>query len=439
MLSSPCALFLVFPAYPFFATIGLIYAAWAVLVERKNLRVPKINLYLPLAIFLTWGFISLIYAPDPMFGMRNILSVLMKPLVTIIIIACATTRAKVEQAIELISKFGTFFSFQAILLILAILIVHLKPIAHISHGADASITQDYNLDFFGPLGFSMVANQIGNIYLPRGQSMFTEPGHMANFMELSIFATLARSAMIDEPYKRANLYFLIAQFVALLFTFSTAGYIALAVGLVVYSFVRTKGSVGHLLLTYIKIGIPIVVALLVVSLAFPTIWDSVVNAIWVSKITSHGIAWQSSSELRERDIQTGIALFCAHPLFGIGWNQLRVVTNWGANNALVTTAAELGIVGLVSYAYFLAAVVSTCAKNIKLLRYADNADTTLAAAAAGAFAAVFTHALFVDSEYLFFFWIAIALNYVCHNLLAQPRRDQTISPLRTISTAISQK
>jgi O-antigen ligase len=208
------------------------------------------------------------------------------------------------------------------------------------------------------------------------------------------------------------------QIGALLLTFSTAGWAAAILGGGSCVFFR-HGRLSPVIrrsLKFILIGaFLIVLALLVI----PHITHSVYSLVWLEKFET---PWGGASfPTRLEAYRTAWELFRDKPLFGWGTNQLRIVGT-GANNALLTVAAELGIFGLLIYLSMLGAIAKTLFSNVRLARSIDShALTSMTAYIAGGIVALVAHSMLVDTNWNFFYWIGLALLYVNRRLLIRTK------------------
>ena len=427
LFGQPNAFFVYFPPYPVVASLLLLLFFSFVVYAKVRVRpitVPRSSLIWPALIFFVYSVISLSYAPDPAFGARILFSALFKYLLFLAILCVCTEEQSIRKLLTVIVVLGGVFSLQGLVYVVAFIFFNLPPGDYVGavqgYGSGG---HDFGLNSLGILGFAKATNQIGGLRLPRCQSMFLEPSSLAEFLELSIFATLAWSALIDAERKKWVPWLLAVQFGALIFSFSSAGWLAIAVGMALYIGLRVFSRPGVIsrrrltnIITVTGVLLGVIVLLLV---SFPSISSDVYKAVYTAKFVDDATSQTSSSD-RVFKASDSIRLISQRPIFGWGTNQSVVVSAQGAavGNAFLTTLTELGGVGLLIYLAMLGAIFSTAFYNMRRA-YQSASDTMIAftAALAGCVAASFIHSMLVDNEFVFSYWISLALIYVNRVLL----------------------
>jgi hypothetical protein len=427
LFGQPNALFVYFPAYPAVLTAAIFFLFGVIAYDKaktKRLSLPSANLTTPTLLFFAYSLFSLTYAPDPFYGARILLSSIFKFFLFFAILAAITREEDFKKILLVVSVLGGLFSLQGLLYVIGFVFFNLQPGEYITSVAGYG-TRNYNpgINSLGLLGFAKATNQIGSFRLPRCQSMFLEPGFFATFLELSIFATLAWAALTGDTGKKLVRWLLILQFGALLFTFASAGWFAIGSGLLVYIVLRLFVRPGVLsrsrVTVLLRTTAAIVGGTILLGLCFPSLALGFYNAIYVTKFVSDTTDVTSASD-RLGKATDSIALFSQRPIFGWGSNQLPIISAEGASvgNAFLTVSTELGLVGLAIYSVMLCAIFWTLIQNIILAYRLQNAAYNgLTAALAGCVIASFIHSMFVDTEWLFSYWIALAFLYLNKRLL----------------------
>ncbi len=427
IFGQPNALFVYFSAYPAVVTV-LILLLCGVAAYRRivagGLLLPRTNLTVPTLVFFAYSLLSLIYAPDPFYGARILLSVIFKFLLFFAILAVVTHEDNLKKILWVVSVFGGFFALQGLLYVVGFVFLNLQPGDFISsvpgygaHGYNPGINS------LGILGFAKVTNQIGSIRLPRCQAMFLEPGFFASFLELSIFATLGCLASAGHSTRRLGQWLLGLQLGALLFTFSSAGWFAIGIGLIVYGLLRLFARPGALsrsrVIVLLRSAGAALAAIILLGFTFPATAVGLYNTVYLAKFASDTTELTSASD-RLAKATDSIALFSQRPIFGWGSNQLPIISANGASvgNVFLTVATELGVAGLILYAVMLCAILWVLIDNIRLTYQPQNrAYIGLTAALTGGLIASFIHTMFVDTEWQFTYWISISFVYLNRKLL----------------------
>lgn len=432
LFGQPNALFVYLPAYPLLVT-ALILTLLAALfysklkygkLETKHFSLPRANLIVPTLLFFVYSLFSLAYAPDAFYGARILFSAFFKFFLFFALVAVVNRKEIFSRILFVISLLGGIFALQGLIYVVGFVFFNLQPGDFIS-SASGYGAYGYNpaINSLGILGFAKTTNQIGSFRLPRCQAMFLEPGFFATFLELSIFTTLGWAALTGRRAQRPARWLLGLQFGALLFTFSSAGWLAIGAGLLVYTGIRLFSRFGVLrrsrIALLLKGGAAVFGAAIVLGLCFPSLAVNLYNSVYVAKFASDTTE-QTSAGDRAAKAADSIALFAQKPIFGWGSNQTPIVSAGGnsVGNAFLTVSTELGAVGLVIYTAMVGAIFWTLIGIVSSsYRLQNTAYQGLTAALAGGFAASFIHTLFVDTEWQFSYWIGIALIYSGRTLL----------------------
>jgi len=423
----PNGLFLYIAAYP--NIILGVLACLTVLVGVNKIignrwSIPKIDLFIPIILFFGLSIVSLMYAIDVFFGMRVLISMAFKVIFCIILIETCWSFNDLRRLLRCIAFIGGTFAIQSLMLVIAIALFHIQPMG--TFGTESvfdAVNYDYNLLSYGLLGTVRTMVDFGGILVPRGQAMFIEPGWFATFLELTIFASLGYRVLQPKGKRGFATALIGLQMLALLFTFSSAGWLVVTLGWgcvwIVIERLRILRAIGHVL-RLVLFGVALLILALLIK---PSLLAAVYNEVWVQKFS---VPWgASSSEIRVQAFQIAVDLFLQRPFFGWGISQMRIITNGiGSNNSFATVAMELGSVGLLLYSLIILAIVRTMVKTVRLAwKSAVPQATGLAGAMVGGMLATLVHSFFVDSNWLFPYWIMVSLLYITVRLLVQAQVD----------------
>jgi len=452
IFGQPNALFVDFPPYSILAFVILLLFFGAVFYSKLRSRpvtLPMTNLVLPTTLFFLYSLVSLFYAPDPSYGARILFSSLFKFLLfAAVIAACAEEDLKLTLSgiLSIVVVMGGLFSVQGLLYVIGFLVFHLPPGDYVGliPGYGGPNGYDPGLDSLGVLGFAKATNEIGGLRIPRCQAMFLEPSSMAEFFELSLFATLGWLALSGYVHKKRAYWLVGLQLGALLFSFSTAGWFAIAAGMLVYGVVRLverRGVISRRKLTRLVRPFAIALAaLLLFCIGFPALALDVYKAVFTTKLAVDATDVSSASD-RLSKASDSLSLVLQRPLFGWGSNQVPIVAanHQSVGNALLTVATELGGIGLVIYLFMLGAISWTIADSIRRA-YRTGSETMigLTAALTGSIAASFIHSMFVDNEWVFSYWISLTLLYLNRRLLLRMSSGGAPNPSALLSSAEQQ-
>ena len=143
-------------------------------------------------------------------------------------------------------------------------------------------------------------NNLGTTLI-RTSGIFWEPGAFAIYLVLAIFVQLF---ILDSPRIKTIILYLIA----LLFTFSTTGYISASALLLTYIFSERSSGVSKRLK---RLFIAIIVVVLIISIGAE-------NSELYSKVFGKLTSGTSSATTRYSSIFNGIKVVLDHPIFGVG-------------------------------------------------------------------------------------------------------------------------
>ncbi|BAY33762.1 hypothetical protein NIES2107_56640 [Nostoc carneum NIES-2107] len=428
VFGQPNGLFLILPEYPLVALVSIWIMVIFIIARKiiaRQLNFISLNIYVPLCIFFVYSALSLGYAPDPGFGARLLISMFFKVIVFLIIIYLCNDKNYLKQLLQVIAFMGVLFSAQSLLLVLGVAIFDIQPISEFNETAiEGLVDYDYKLVYYGALGFAKQYIGLLGLRIPRCQSMFIEPGWFANFLELSIFATLGYSTLVKTITIRRLKLMILIQGLALFFSFSTAAWFSVCIGYLIYVSLTNNSVTLNKKNKNLIIIILIIITLLSSILLFPEILAEVYKIVWLDKFDNEWGA--TSAGDRANAITLAQELFMEKPLLGWGINQMRIVADGiGANNAIMTIAVELGIIGITVYFTILLAIIKAAIVNCKTaLRSQLEPIITLTASSSACVASLITHSIFVDSNWSFYYWIGLAFLYANYLFLKAHKVSQ---------------
>lgn len=426
LFGQPHGLFLYFPPFPMLLLALLVVFAGILLIDKLRhhpFTLPRTNINRAVVLFFGLSLASLAYSPEPVLGARLLFSMLTKVILFFAIADLVSQPAELRALLKTLTWIGVAFATQALCLVVAVMFFHVQPAADFNRTASLGDSAlDFKVTSYGLLGLTKQTYSIGSALFPRCQAMFLEPGYFANFLELTLFATLGYIALSPrQPRWRTGLW-LGVQIVALLLSFSTAGFLSCGIGLLVYLVFKLRGNLKRLLQGLVVAGVALLVLSGILAMMFPETANQVYQVVLIAKFVSDD-STLTSAEDRSNQLSRGVQLFTERPLTGWGSGQTRVVTDgFIANNALVTAAAELGIVGLGIYLAILGGIALTMILDFRMARRVEfRAPMVLTGACAGAVTAMTVHTLFIETQWSFYYWIGIGLLYVNHRLLRRQR------------------
>jgi len=421
LFGQPNGLYLYFPMYQVSITIIILFFIFSIIVSkmvRGNLTIPNINLSLPLVLFLVFSCFSLIYAPNPAYGARILFSMFFKVLFFFGIVTVCNQVKDLRSLLGIITLLGVVFSIQGLLLVGGVSLFGLQASGRINEEVGFGlIDNNYALYNYGLLGFAKTYIFIGDITIPRCQSMFTEPGFFANFLELSIFSTLAWTHMQRTLHKGKCYAIVGIQLLALFFSLSTAGWFSVGTSFFVYALIIAREQLSKLFMYVFYIMFFVSLCFIILYFSFPSSLDKIYQVTWVEKFESQQRG-TTSAEQRVDSINNTLNLFAQKPLFGWGIAQMAVKIGTVTNNVLVQTAGELGIVGLIIYITMLATIFKTMLDSIFITHKRKHLSIALPSYwIICCVIAFLTHFMFLSTNWSFFYWIALAILYVNRRLL----------------------
>lgn len=416
----PNGLVLSIPQYPTLALVAvlglmLLIAARAIALPRWT--IPATNLTWPLLGFFALSSYSLSYAADASFGLRILVSMGFKVLVFVSIVEIVRSRQQLRRVLLTLALIGTLFALQSIALVVAVGLAGKLPSGEIFEANQGSLEYNYLMWSYGLLGYAKSFIRLGAFRIPRAQGMFIEPGWFASYLELTIFCTLAYSGLTPGRRTLARGMALV-QLLALALSFSTAGFIATAIGGLAMLVVRARGRIAMIALRLVGAALLVGLIIAIMAAVAPAYSGAIYKAAWGDRFRND---WNglTSAEQRVKSITTASELFWKKPWLGWGTNQARIVSQgFGINNAIFTVAAELGIVGLILYSSVLLAIMGTMWRSHRIARRQIDPVIPLATGALiGCVCALIAHSMFVDTNWSFFYWIGIGLLYANARLL----------------------
>lgn len=195
----------------------------------------------------------------------------------------------------------------------------------------------------------------------RTVSTFLDPNFAGAFFVLTLILSFAH---LGGVYNRHLEIFMILVYLALLTTFSRSSYLMFLISGVVLSFIG-KSKI---------LAIAIVVCFIFLLLGFQVYTQLITEPRHIDR--------EKSASLRLNTWQQGWQLFSSHPILGIGFNAYRyalkqynladeqfILSHGGSSNdsSLLFVAATTGVIGLISYLFFLFCLIFTNLNNRKYL------------------------------------------------------------------------
>jgi O-antigen ligase len=428
----PFGLALISPPSVYLAS-GLVFVFVILVVAEKALRtdwvIGRTNLFLPLALLTLLAGVSLSYAAHPVQGIRELLKMILAVGLFFSLVLVCSSRDHLRQLLRCIVWIGVALSLHGILVVLAVGLLALPAAGSIGVIDSDSMGFDFRIvtyDIVGLLGFASREEDfvtIGQYRFPRCASLFIEPGYFAGFLQLSLFATAAYAHLVGGSRHRLVSLGLLVQFAALVLSFSAGGWMAFLVGAVVTVIVRRRGGPAHGRSGRLRIAASLLVGA-VVGIGFlrPDLVMEIIRQAVVDKFFSD--EFLTSGAMRLISIQVGIESALLHPFLGVGVGQMPNIAppgfgddvRYGANNALLSTQIELGLIGLILYVWVLMSILSVIIQTSKAARFLPRPDANVAAYSCGAALALTFHAMIIETKWVPFLWIGVALLYVVHRL-----------------------
>jgi len=378
-----------------------------------NFYISSNLFYFLLFIFLIilWSFFSLIYSPDPLFGLRILSSALFKIFLFIIFIVFINSHYVFNQVIKVISIAGVFFAISGLILTVLVVSKTIEPSMLIgSESVTKDLDYSQNLYYYNGLGFVKAASSVIDLVLPRLQSFFMEPGYFAFFMESSVFLSLILLENTkNKKWRILIVVGIVLQILSFLLSLSAAGAFCLIVGYFFYIKYSKNITFFNALIRFFK---PILTYGLIIGIILFLIEKDLIMALFKALFLDHFSVdkGRSSADDRADAFSMGLKAFTDHPILGIGFNQMRIVSNGlGTNNSFLTIAAELGMVGLVLYLsllWFLRKVVLELSIRVKNL---DEGTRKTFGALTATIVAQTLHTAFIDVNWSFHYWISLGL------------------------------
>jgi len=259
----------------------------------------------------------------------------------------------------------------------------------------------------------------GVLIVPRIQGTAVEAGLFANLLMFVIPISIC--TFISHEYvisKTINFLGLLVMLMALVLTFSTIGWILLALGIVVILVIpgrrRMLGSRWRFLTHIAAIAVLILIA---AQLLVPSFLEGIVATL-ISKFS------QTSASFVERSIwaSIGLKMFADYPVVGVGIGNygnlfFRYVPHnlpkyfhhsYTAGNLYILTLAETGIIGLIGLALFIISILSSFYRSIWTCK-----DRYFYTVLVGALTSILSYVAFQFTNgnlYILQFWVFLGIS-----------------------------
>ena len=399
-------------------------------LSRGGLLVIRTNILMPLLLLILLAGYSLSYAEKPLQGARELAKITLSVGLFLCIIEVCRSHEHLRRLLKTIVWAGIGLSLHGILFVFAIGVLDLQASDHIGiidGYANEFYFQIHTYDFLGLPGFASRQEDfmaVGPYQLPRCMSLFIEPGYFANFLELSIFSTLAYYYLPRNGRTWPVIVGLILQCVAMLLTFSSGGWIAISVGALVWVIISNKFSFVGVSGAAFRMAALLLPVFIGVGLIIPDFMLDVMRQVVIEKLVSDEML--TSGAMRVISMQLGLDSALSHPLLGIGVGQITNLeapwfasdAGFGVNNALLSTQIELGLLGLIFYGRVLLSILATLVGVAKrVIKEMDTSEIRIAASISGGVVALIIHSMIVETKWVPFYWIGISLLYIQINLL----------------------
>jgi len=399
-------------------------------LSRGDLVVTRTNILMPLFLLILLTGYSLSYAENPMQGVRELAKIVLSVGLFLCFVEVCRSPKHLKRLLKAIVWAGIGFSLHGILFVFAIGVLGLQASDQVGIIDEYASGFDFRIHTYDLLGLPGFASRqedfvaVGPYQLPRCASLFIEPGYFSNFLELSIFSTLAYYYLLRNGRTWPVSIGLFLQCVAMLLTFSVGGWVAISLGALVWFIVSKKFSLVDLTWAVFR-KVPLLISVFIaVGLIAPGIMLDVTHQVVIEKVVSDKLL--TSGAMRLISIQLGLDSAFRHPLLGVGIGQMSNLESpgfagdvkYGANNALLSTQIELGFLGLILYGWILLSILSTLVGVAKrAIRTMDTSKIRVAASISGGVVALIFHSMIVETKWVPFYWIGISLLYIQNNLL----------------------
>ena len=420
ILGLPNGISLIFPAFNYMATVVILGAfGYAMAFPGYRFDRRTVILFCAILLVLGWFFFSLVYAADPLFGLRIYLSALFKVLLFITMIILIQTREIFSAVIRTIFYLGMFFSITGIMLTYLIAFKNLQASDFIGDvSLSESMSYSQHLYYYSWLGFVRASTTLLDLVFPRLQSFFLEPGYFSFFLEGALFSSIAYLNLVRTKLeKRLIITGLCVQLLALLLSFSFAGMVSVTVGyFFYYSISRNKSYLQSGMIWLRVLIIWGSLLLFMLYLLNSDLFLGLYNAL----VADHFVNGKgpSSADERKDAFDIGWQIFVHNPVIGIGFNQVRVVSDGlGTNNSFLTVAAETGSIGLFLYLLFMLAIGHMLKGISYAVKSLGGSATKIGAGLIGAVIAQTFHLLFSDTNWSFHYWVTLAILCAYYQLI----------------------
>ncbi|MEN6520003.1 MAG: O-antigen ligase family protein [Armatimonadota bacterium] len=190
----------------------------------------------------------------------------------------------------------------------------------------------------------------------RAIGVFLDPNHLSSYLSMGILLALVLSVKSKIPVNRFLIIgTLVIGSIALLLTFSRAGWLSLFISTIVYISISKDLKRTRKIQILSSIGSFIVLGIAVIYLAFPDMSLGLLNRVVDTFDQASAGDWNAVTSTRLSVWQTGIKEFYKYPIFGIGYKCLPELFLMGDNNYL-TMLAECGLIGAGIWAVWLLSV-----------------------------------------------------------------------------------
>ena len=178
-----------------------------------------------------------------------------------------------------------------------------------------------------------------NLFNGRNSGLFWEPGVFTTFINLALLLELLEVTGVKKMSFR--LLTVGTLFFTNLLTFSTTGYIACAIVLLIYLFSKTHSKLEK---TAINVLLFLLIAIVVVVYSEKLFGDGTLYTFGKLQVLFDGNAFDSdrttSLSVRAYSITKPLEIFFQNPLFGVGVSNLKSMTEQYTRGAITCTFAN---------------------------------------------------------------------------------------------------
>ncbi len=351
-----CAL--AFPYLNFVYSLTLLIFSGAYLIYKRPSFTGSKTLFYPFLLFCLTLFVSVIFSQNKSNSVAQ-LYLYIGGLILFLIAVSLSERDKLLTiqtvilaglVVSLLAIYQYYFGFKHVLDYLS------------TNKPSVSLTLDYL--------------QRGRVFLP-----FVTPGALGGYLTMILLLSLTN---------KNRIWFTVLIFSALLLTKSPGAFLSLFCALIIYFGVQGKLKKTSILLLA---GIFLLIFVMIIGRS-ATQKEYLHPAFSVSMRLNY---WQEA-----------LAIIKAHPFVGVGLGNFNIRNSLYAHNLYLQIWAEMGVLGLFSLIWLVAAVFKACVKNLTQSLYKKQAAALLAASA------VFLIHNFLDftfflPEISFIWWVILGL------------------------------